>query len=349
MIPAFNGEETISESIESVVSQEYRPIEIIIVDDASEDCTLEKIEVFKQGDRAPFRVFHHNTNLGLAATLNHGIEESRGSNVLILHQDCVLAHEGWLDRALRYFNEEKVAVVTGYYGIPPKALNFATKAFGVFRRQFHTPSFLQTEEVTFSEGKCDLYRKTVLQQIGGFPERFRIAGEDLFVSFRIRQLGFMILKSYNLPVVQKFGRTTSLAGNLRKEFIFGKAMGGIFPMFKTFVFKNLQVSQYSRVRSFQRATQPLFVVSFIILLLLSSFLTSPLLLYSAITLLLLRLLFYLIIIQKELTRQTRIFWKSESNIFLKALLIAALGLVIDFVYTLGFSYGLLLYTIGARL
>jgi len=352
IMPAYNGEKTICNSIESVLNQTYKPIELIIIDDASKDTTFEKINECKHEDNIAFyRVIKHDRNLGLAATLNHGIKESHGKYVVILHQDCVFADKNWIINALEYFANSKVAVVTGYYGIPPKKLNFFAKAFGIFRRQYHAANLKQVEEeVTFSEGKCDVYRKDVLEKIGGFPERFRIAGEDLFVSYKIRQQGFLILKSYRLPVIQKFGPAAdNLSKNLRKEFVFGKAMGGIFLMFKAFLFKKMRVSKYSRIRSLQRASQPLFAMAFILLLLSAIVLTSLTIFWLTIIVLVIRYLFYVATIWNELLSMSEVFGKSKGVSFLESLLIAALGLVIDFVYSLGLLYGLILYTIGTRL
>lgn len=352
IMPAYNGGKTIHDSVESVLNQTYKPIELIILDDASQDNTYERIMEYKHEDSIAFyRVIKHDRNLGLAATLNHGIKESHGKYVVILHQDCVLADKDWIINALEYFTNIEVAVVTGYYGIPPEKLGFMAKAFGIFRRQYHAASSKRVdEEVTFSEGKCDVYRKDVLEKIGGFPERFRIAGEDLFVSYKIRQQGFLILKSYKLPVVQKFGGAAdNLSKNLRKEFIFGKAMGGVFPMFKTFLFKKMGVSKYSRTRSLQRATQPLFVLTFALLLLLSMVFLSVLILCLSVAVLVIRYLFYVVTIWNELLLMADVFRKSKSFALLESLLVAALGLVVDFVYTFGFSYGLVLYAIGAKL
>jgi glycosyltransferase involved in cell wall biosynthesis len=352
-MPAYNGEKVIEDSIESVLDQIYAPIELIIIDDASGDDTFAKMKKHEHDNRvASFKAIKHERNEGLAATLNHGLKESSGRYLAILHQDCVLMDKDWLSKALEYFfSDEKIAVVTGYYGIPPENLTFVTKAFGVFRRQYHAINPKQMdEEVTFSEGKCDMYRKDVLEKIGGFPERFRIAGEDLYVSYKIRQSGCSIVKSYKLPVVQKFGPAAdSLSKNLKKEFVFGKAMGGIFPMFGTFLFKKMNASEYSRTRSLQRATQPLFVLFFILLLLLAAIFRNTLIFYSALAILGIRYFLYVITIWGELRRMSDLFHKTATVSFFEALVIAALGVLIDFAYTLGFGYGLVLYTIGARL
>lgn len=351
VIPAFNGEKTIRDSIASVLSQAYKPIELIVVDDSSEDSTFEKVkECRNQVALASYRVIRHERNLGLSATLNHGIRESRGKYVIILHQDCTFADDSWIKKAMKCFITDRVAVVTGYYGIPPRKLRFMPRAFGIFRRQYHAVDTKQkTEEVTFSEGKCDVYRKDALEMIGGFPERFRIAGEDLYVSYRLRQKGFRIVKSYGLPVVQHFDSADNLSKNLRKEFTFGKAMGGIFPTFRTFLFRNMSNSKYSRTRSLQRAAQPLFVMGFIFMLLFGILFVSSLLLLLTGMLLIVRYVVYVTVIGKEMVCMADLFRMSRISYVQEALVIAALGVIVDFVYTFGFCYGLILYVTGSKI
>jgi len=351
-MPAYNGEKTLGDSIDSILNQDYESIQLIVIDDASKDKTFDVANARKpQGNITSYEVLKHETNLGLSATLNQGVRACKGDYVVVLHQDCVLADRSWITNALEYFANSRVAVVTGYYGIPPNRLCFTAKAFGVFRRQYHAQNFKRVEEETaFSEGKCDVYRKDILDKIGGFPERFRIAGEDLYVSYEIRRSGYMILKSYKLPVVQKFGSSAdTLSKNLRKEFIFGKAMGGVFPILKTFLFNRINMSQYSKTRSLQRATQPLFVVFFLLSLLLAAIFQSTLLLFLGLAVLAARYSFYVGMIWNELLRMSNVFHKQAGFSFLEALVIAALGIISDFVYTFGFGYGLALYFVGARL
>ena len=47
IMPVFNGEENISESIESVIQQTYKNWELIVIDDASNDATYEKVSSYQ--------------------------------------------------------------------------------------------------------------------------------------------------------------------------------------------------------------------------------------------------------------------------------------------------------------
>ena len=85
IIPAFNAELYIKEALESVCSQTYVNLEIIIIDDGSSDRTREIIEKFQD---ARIRLISRE-NRGLIATLNEGIEISRGDYIARMDADDI--------------------------------------------------------------------------------------------------------------------------------------------------------------------------------------------------------------------------------------------------------------------
>jgi glycosyltransferase involved in cell wall biosynthesis len=347
VIPVYNGEKTVLKAVESVIRQHFRPLELIVIDDGSKDASSSIIEDFiKSKGFADFKLLRHNVNLGLSRTLNDGIKEARGDFVLILHQDCELVGDDWVEKALAFMDDERIAVVTGYYGIPDvKDDSFVKRAFGVLRKQFHSRPSIAYEEVTFSEGKCDLYRKRLLLEAGGFPTNYRIAGEDLVVSYRLRKMGYKILKCYDLPVVQRFsGTAESFWGNMGKEFLFGKAMGGVFSEFKLFLFKGIKCSDYSSSRSLHRASQPVFV-SAVVFFALTSFLFTWWFIYFLVCLLLTRYVYYMFRVFEDLQ-----FHNNRARHFFAELLVTAfIGILTDFAYSSGFIYGLTRNSLGMKL
>jgi len=347
VIPVYNGEKTVLKAVESVIRQRYRPLELIVVDDGSKDTSSSIVKEFVMSRGfANFKLLGHDVNLGLSRTLNEGIKEAKGDFVLVLHQDCELVGEDWVEKALALMKDERIAVVTGYYGIPDvKDDSFVKRAFGVLRKQFHSRPKISYEEVTFSEGKCDLYRKRLLQEVGSFPTNYRIAGEDLVVSYRLRKLGYKILKCYDLPVVQRLsGAAESFLGNMRKEFLFGKVMGGVFSEFKLFLFKGVKSSKYSGSRSLHRASQPAFVVTFVFFALFS-FLLAWQFVYFLVGLLLLRYIYYVFRVLSQLRVYKEFFRASLAE----SLTIALIGIITDFTYSFGFGYGCIKHVLGSKL
>ena len=77
VLPTFNGERYLRQSIGSVISQQYKNWELIIVDDHSTDSTSAIIDKFTETDPR-IKVIHNSTNQKLPKSLNIGFEKAKG-------------------------------------------------------------------------------------------------------------------------------------------------------------------------------------------------------------------------------------------------------------------------------
>src|SRR3954453_12452168 len=81
IIPVYNGARYLGAALESVFAQTYRNFEVIVVDDGSVDDSGVIAQSF------PDVHYIHQTNQGVAAARNHGIEAARGGYFAFLDQD----------------------------------------------------------------------------------------------------------------------------------------------------------------------------------------------------------------------------------------------------------------------
>jgi glycosyltransferase involved in cell wall biosynthesis len=348
ILPAHNGEGTIGDTLNSLARQEYRPVEWIVIDDASGDGTPRVVETLLR-DRSPIaRLIRHESNLGLSKTLNHGLLEAHGELVLILHQDIVLEGTDWIARAVDDLaRNPSASIVTADYGIPDLcAVDFVQRVFGILRRQFHYHAPDGFEYATFTEFKCDLARRSALEKIGGFPERFRIAGEDLWVSYTLRSSGQQILKDFRLRSMQRFtGAATTVTGNLGKEFLFGKVMAGVLRTFGSLLGRGLGGAGYSRSRSWNRASQPIVLLAGLVLLVLALVTWNPWFFVALGGLVVARLGYYVARLYPDLKR----FLHRRARALAESIAGSSLGLLSDFAYSLGLVTGSILWSFGRRL
>jgi len=90
VMSVYNGERYLDEAIVSILEQTYKSFEFIIINDGSTDKSLEIIESYiKQDDRI---VIINRDNKGLIASLNEGIERSRGKYIARMDADDVSLH-----------------------------------------------------------------------------------------------------------------------------------------------------------------------------------------------------------------------------------------------------------------
>ena len=101
VIPCYNGSEFIGDAIGTVSSQSYGNWEIIVIDDGSEDDSVDVVGGFED-DR--IRLLSHSENRGIAATRNTGIEAANGEFVAFLDQDD-LWDERKLEKSVRAASE----------------------------------------------------------------------------------------------------------------------------------------------------------------------------------------------------------------------------------------------------
>lgn len=89
IVPAYNSASKICRCVNSIISQSFKDLEIILIDDASNDDTLAKMEYCASKDPRII-VFHNNKNMGAGYSRNIGIEASSGNYVTFVDSDDFL-------------------------------------------------------------------------------------------------------------------------------------------------------------------------------------------------------------------------------------------------------------------
>ena len=99
IVPVFNGERYISETLDSILGQTYSPLEVIVADDGSTDNTRDIVAGF-----GPRVTYLHQANAGPAAARNLGLATARGEFIAFLDADD-LWHAEKLERQITLFRE----------------------------------------------------------------------------------------------------------------------------------------------------------------------------------------------------------------------------------------------------
>lgn len=94
IVPCYNAEETIVVCLESIASQTYGNIEIVLIDDCSTDRTSDVIEAWKRSAKVSNMVFIRNeVNSGVSFSRNRGLDAAHGSYVMFVDADDYLDGE----------------------------------------------------------------------------------------------------------------------------------------------------------------------------------------------------------------------------------------------------------------
>lgn len=108
LIPAYNHEKYVQETIKSIINQTYKNIELIVVNDGSTDSTWEKIQEMKDECEKRFTHVHFETkeNEGTTLTLNRLLDLASGEYVYIIASDD-LAKEQAIKKEVAFLEKHK--------------------------------------------------------------------------------------------------------------------------------------------------------------------------------------------------------------------------------------------------
>ena len=92
IMAVYKAEKTIEQSINSVLNQTYPAVELLVVDDYSQDRTVKLVENIMARDNR-VRLIYNKENSGVSYTRKHGLEEAKGAWIAILDSDDIWAPE----------------------------------------------------------------------------------------------------------------------------------------------------------------------------------------------------------------------------------------------------------------
>ena len=117
IIPVFNRDKFIVDTLMTLKEQNYRPLEVILIDDASTDKTVNKIQKFiENNSEKEFNIFLYlnKTNKGACFCRNHGLHNSTGKYIQFLDSDDFL-HVDKIDIQVKSLEKNNFNVVISDY------------------------------------------------------------------------------------------------------------------------------------------------------------------------------------------------------------------------------------------
>jgi glycosyltransferase involved in cell wall biosynthesis len=171
VIPTYNRRELICATVDSVLAQSYREVEVIVVDDGSTDGSGELLRERYAGEPRVRYVYQGNAER--AAARNRGIREARGEFIAFLDSDD-LWRPAKLQEQLREFdaNPEFVLVHTGWSQLYEDGMTLPVILTDSLYRQPNV--FAVMVHGDFVGSPTPLVRRWVFDKIGGFNEDKRL-------------------------------------------------------------------------------------------------------------------------------------------------------------------------------
>jgi glycosyltransferase involved in cell wall biosynthesis len=179
IIPCYNDGIYLSEAITSLKAQTYKPVEIIVVNDGSND--PETIRILSEVPDDLVKVLHKK-NGKLAAARNYGIQHARGELIATLDADDHY-HPSFFEKAVKVLAAQpKTGVVTSYVQM------FGEEKLLMRPRGGDELNFLFGNECP----ACALYRRECWEEVKGYDESMVLGYEDWEFYINITKRGWNI-------------------------------------------------------------------------------------------------------------------------------------------------------------
>ena len=192
VIPLYNKELSISNTIQSVLDQTFQDFEIVIVNDGSTDNSVKEVEKF---DDKRIRLIHQE-NQGVSAARNRGIEEAKYEWIAFLDGDDLWMenHLETLKDMISQYPNDKV-FTTSFVFSDYKNLKELGKSFSYTRVENFCEASLNHSNKNITSSITICIHKIVFKNIGGFNASY-IRGEDVDLWIRTS-------KSYDIIYTKK--------------------------------------------------------------------------------------------------------------------------------------------------
>jgi GT2 family glycosyltransferase len=200
LIPAYIRPDDLSQTISETLKQNYRDLEIVVVDDGTPNDSIKTaVSAFPS-----VRYIRTPKNIGLIAARNFGAHSCVGDLIVNLDDDSWLIDYNALTYIVDFMSTNpKVGVV---------ALNI-----GLQDEKYQWPINANPFPVRHYIGCGNVYRREVIKKVGGYVEEFYRQGEELDRAMRVIDHGYSVLA---LPRVRVFHKRSPINRNPGKHLAF---------------------------------------------------------------------------------------------------------------------------------
>ena len=198
----WNRRELLEACLKSLERQTHPSFEVVVVDNGSDDGSAGLVKEIASAFPVPLRLIVNSNNRGFCAANNQGFQASQSELVALLNNDAE-ADPGWLEaleRVIRTSSDVGMAASKILVWEDPQRIDKAGHVIypdgqnrGRGTGQVDRGQFDRVEETLWPDGCAAMYRRAMLDEVGGFDEEFFAYADDAELGLRGRIAGWTCL------------------------------------------------------------------------------------------------------------------------------------------------------------
>lgn len=220
VIPTLAADSRLQECLQSLERQTRPDFEVIVVDNSGQGL------VRRKGVAGGVRVIENSCNKGFGAAINQGFEASAAPYLATLNDDAA-AHPRWIEALVGAIERRPDAGMCasqvrlfGEHRLDSAGMLVARDGSSKQRGNGRPPEdFPVAEETLFPSGSAALYRRTMLDAIGAFDNRFFLYCEDTDLGLRARWAGWKCLYVPDAVVEHHYSHSAGGASPLKAYYV----------------------------------------------------------------------------------------------------------------------------------
>ena len=177
IVPVYNAEKTLRQCVDSILGQDYRDFELLLIDDGSKDDSLAICDEYARQDERVHVL--HKANGGVSSARNIGLENAQGEWITFIDSDDYIT-DGFFDGIAKPDNDLLIVPYIwsrkGKNSLDERLSNYELIERGNIKHFFNT--YLTT---AILRGPCAKYYKRELMEGIRFDESMKVAEDALFV------------------------------------------------------------------------------------------------------------------------------------------------------------------------
>lgn len=191
LIPAYNAEKTLRDTLDSISNQSYQNLEILVIDDGSSDSTYDIASRYEDPRLKVLQI----ENSGISAALNLGLKLAKGELIARIDSDD-LAEKDRIELQVNAFKNNKDLVLLGssvsYIDDFGKVIgrNFCFTNKKIIKKNLHLHNFFWHPTV--------MYRTDYALKVGGYENKLSGLFEDYFFFLKLSKYGDVSNLPYTL-------------------------------------------------------------------------------------------------------------------------------------------------------